>query len=607
MVDNPKRFWGLLKTKTKNKNIPENIHNEDVTENTSIGKAKLFNNFFYSNFSSTANDSNLPPINEVRNQHLCSLNVSIAETRLVLDNIDPNKATGPDNISGRILKECSKEISPSLTALFNLSLRTGLVPLLWKSANVTPVFKKGEKSNCKNYRPISLLCIVSKVLERTILNQIKKQIIPQISKFQHGFLFGKSTETQLLTVYDQISKVLDNSGQTDIIYLDLSKAFDSVPHHLLCHKLKAFGFHGRLLSWFSSYVNERKQRTVLEGEASDWLPVLSGVPQGSILGPVLFIMYINDMVDQVSDSTSIGLFADDAKLARTINSLADCETLQRDLITLENWSKTWHLFFNAGKCKLLHLARTIKIRFEYRLNDKKLDSVHEFNDLGILISSDFSWQAHIKNKVKKANSLLGFIKRTCGFNAPTAAKRTLYLSLIRSTLMYNSTMWSPSKSELKHLEGVQRRATKYILNDYTSSYKDRLYKLGLIPLSFYREFRDLCFLFKCIRSYYNINLDDHISFVCADGVRTRHGHELYRLKIPRMKTEKGTEFYFCRVVPLWNSLPLAFKSLNCSNKNIVPFKTAIFRQFQERTSSVFDVDNVCSWVSVCRCPTCRPV
>jgi len=120
VVDNPKRFWGLLKTKTKNKNIPENIHNEDVTENTSIGKAKLFNNFFYSNFSSTANDSNLPPINEVRNQHLCSLNVSIAETRLVLDNIDPNKATGPDNISGRILKECSKEISPSLTALFNL-------------------------------------------------------------------------------------------------------------------------------------------------------------------------------------------------------------------------------------------------------------------------------------------------------------------------------------------------------------------------------------------------------------------------------------------------------------------------------------------------------
>ena len=330
--------------------------------------------------------------------------------------------------------------------------------------------------------------------------------------FQHGFLNGKSTETQILSVFDNISKVLDGGGQTDIIYLDFSKAFDSVPHHLLLHKMKSFGFNGTLLSWFSSYLSNRKQRVVIEGENSEWLPVVSGVPQGSILGPFLFILYINDMVSQVSDGSCVSLFADDAKVIRKIACRLDYILLQRDLNDLFNWSKIWLLNFNISKCKLLRIARVIKYCVDYHIDDVKLECVTEFPDLGVKIESDLSWHSHVTSKVKRANSLLGFIKRTLGFNSSVQSKQTLYLALIRSTLMYGSTVWCPNRGDMKLLEGVQRRATKYILNDYTSDYKLRLKKTNLIPLNYYKEYRDFCFMYKCIHGFYNMSVCDFISF-----------------------------------------------------------------------------------------------
>ena len=606
VCDNPKRFWGLLRSKMKNKNTPLNLYDEAKSCTSSKDKASMFNNFFYSNFTNTNGTGPFPYIHEFINPNLNKLEISIAETRLILDNIDPNKATGPDDISGRILKECSKEISPSLTMLFNMSLDSGIVPNMWKRANVVPVFKKGEKTLCSNYRPISLLCIVSKVLERALLNQIKNEIIPLITKFQHGFLNGKSTETQMLSVFDNISKVLDDGGQTDIIYLDFSKAFDSVPHHLLLHKMKSFGFNGTLLSWFSNYISNRRQRVVIEGENSEWLPVLSGVPQGSILGPVLFILYVNDMVTQVSENTSVNLFADDAKVVRTINCRLDYILLQRDINQLFDWSNTWLLNFNITKCKLLRIARVVRYCVDYFINDVKLECVNEFTDLGIMISSNLSWHSHITSKVKRANSLLGFIKRTCGFNAPVECKRILYLALMRSTIMYGSTVWCPNRGDMKLLEGVQRRATKYILNDYTSDYKSRLQKTKLIPLNYYKEYRDICFLYKCINGFYNIDINDFIKFQNHSHYQTRMRTNKPSMIYPtRSNTVKGAEFFFNRIVSCWNILPSDIKSLKCKNKDIWPFKNKLLEYYQHRTSTVFQSDNICTWTSSCRCPICR--
>ena len=208
----------------------------------------------------------------------------------------------------------------------------------WNLANVRPIFKKGDKENCSNYRPISLLCVVSKILERAVLNQIKSEILPLITQNQHGFMGGRSTETQLLHLYDYINSILDSTGQADIIYLDFSKAFDSVTHYLLLHKLRSFVFNGSLYHCFSSHITSRKQHVVIDGDNSDWCNVTLGVPQWSILGPVLFLIYINDLTDCVSNNTNVASFADDVKIYRKINSLHDCLLLQHDLIALDKWS-----------------------------------------------------------------------------------------------------------------------------------------------------------------------------------------------------------------------------------------------------------------------------
>ena len=258
----------------------------------------------------------------------------------------------------------------------------------------------------------------------------------------------------LLTVLDDLSKTLDASGQSDVIYLDFSKAFDSVSHRLLIHKLKKFGITGPLLKWFSSYLSGRTQRVVIEGSSSPWLPVISGVPQGSILGPMLFLLYIDDITECISDGSSIYLFADDAKVYRPINSIFDCILLQADLSSLEKWSEVWKLNFNASKCKIMSVCRTYVHKYLYHLNGIILDRISEFNDLGIIVSSDLSFNSHIRNKIAKGSQILGMIKRATGYNAPIKVKKMFYTSLVRSSIMYGFVIWSINKSDMVLLESL---------------------------------------------------------------------------------------------------------------------------------------------------------
>ena len=371
--------------------------------------------------------------------------------------------------------------------------------------------------------------------------------------------------------------------------------------------MKSFGFNGSLLAWFGSYISDRKQRVVIEGESSDWLPVISGVPQGSILGPVLFLLYINDMVSHVSDGSQVSLFADDAKVIRTISCRLDYIILQRDLNNLLTWSKTWLLRFNVSKCKLLRITRVVKYNVDYHMNDVKLECVPVFNDLGIKITSDLSWYSHINDKVRRANSLLGFIKRTYGYNAPAKAKRTLYIALIRSTVMYGSTVWCPNRGDMKLLEGVQRRATKYILNDYSSDYKTRLKVTNLLPLNYYKEYRDMCFLYKCIYGFYKLNINDFIEFYGNSRHNTRLSASHLMIRPKSYKTVKGAEFLFNRIVKPWNNLPPDLKCIKCKNKDIWPFKSRLLKYYHQRTEQTFQSENLCTWTSSCRCPACRPV
>ena len=273
----------------------------------------------------------------------------------VLLNLDPSKAPAPDGLPTMVLMTCARELTPSLCALFNLSLAEGKLPTEWKDALVVPVHKKGKKEDVTNYRPITLLCVVSKVLERCIFKHFKDFLCPLFDNAQHGFLQGRSTVTQLLAFYHEIGQSLDKGLQSVILYLDLAKAFGSVSHQRLLLKLSQYGVSGKLLQWFESYLGQCGQQCWVHGFVSSRSPVLSGVPQGSILGPLLFLVYVNDLPPVIQNR--IALFADDSKCSSVIERLQDCESLQKDLDSLHGWSDNWHLKFNTSKCAVLTVKR----------------------------------------------------------------------------------------------------------------------------------------------------------------------------------------------------------------------------------------------------------
>ena len=487
--------------------------------------------------------------------------------------------------------------------IFNLSLQSGKFPNYWKLANVVPVFKKGEREEVTNYRPISLLNIVSKLFEKCVHRRVYEGVKDLIHGLQHGFLKGRCTVTQLLEVFNRVEKSLDDSGQIDIIYLDFAKAFDTVSHRLLCHKLKSYGINGNLLEWFKSYLSNRKQRVVLEGIHSEWQNVSSGVPQGSILGPLLFLMYANDMSKEVSVQTSVAMYADDTKVFRKIVTVNDAIELQRDLDKMVEWSRKWKMKFNVLKCKLLTITRKVRpIDINYTMNEHVLEKVESFNDLGIIIDSKLNWHEHIRNKVGKANGMMGLVKRTLGFKAPMRAKKLLYESLVKSTLGYGSVIWNgASKMNMILLEGVQRRASKYITGNYDMDYKSRLKACDLLPLTLTFEYHDIVFFYKCYHKWFNYDIN---SILSVRNVNTRLNRGII-LDSSFARTETFKRFYSNRVVDIWNTLPMGIRNVTCTNKKVVTLKLQVKKWFEQMRDTQFSVENTCSWVTKCRCHLCR--
>jgi hypothetical protein len=603
----PKKFWSVVSNKAKHKkgSIPKEIYSGNIKSNDPYVKAQLFNKQFFNNFNS---DQSLvePGISEYVNLNLNNIQIQEYEVYEVLNNLDSGKAHGPDGIPIHVYKLCALQLTPSITKLYNLSLIKGIVPTAWKLAHVVPIHKKGDTQDVRNYRPISLLPTIGKIMERCLHNYIWDITKNDLHTNQHGFFQSRSTNTQLTEFYQKVSANMDNKYQTDVIYLDLSKAFDCIPHHLLIHKLKSYGFNGGLLSWLKNYLTDRLQIVLLEGCQSDALPVISGVPQGSILGPLLFLFYINDMFNYTAgDSEFLYLYADDSKLGQTIHSINDCIKLQDNLSKLCNWSHEWGMTFNASKCCYISFVnqRQLPIVYNYIINNTPLSKVDSICDLGVTVTHNLNWDLHVNNCLSKANRRLGLVKRTLGYSVDTQVKLLSYKSLIRPIMEYCTLLWSgTTRKNIMKIESLQRRSTIYILNNSDLCYKTRLLTCNLLPLSLRRDFLDCVYLYNLINRIHDTSLLDELTFCTRRGRTTDN-----LMLVPnRIHTELYRHWYTNRIVHTWNEIPLEIRNLELNDMgHNTKFKNDFKSWLFDYSTKTFNPDLTCTWFLKCLCPRCK--
>ena len=550
----PKKFWHYATAKSKVKDRISELYKNDrrETAQTDEEKAEILANFFTSVFTQEP----VGPIQHVDSRTdavLGRIEIDVHDVAKRLRSLNPGKSCGPDDIHPRILKELADEISLPLTHIFSLSLETSTLPEIWKKANVTAIFKKGDKKEPGNYRPVSLTCIPCKMLESIVRDKVMEYMKQHklFSKQQFGFINGRSTTLQLLHVLNKWTEIIDNGGNITVAYMDFMKAFDKVPHRRLIAKMESYGINGQILRWVEAFLNERQQRTMVNGIKSSWREVTSGIPQGSVLGPLLFVVYINDLPDCVT--SSIYLFADDTKLFREVNTPEDAELFQADLDQLVQWSEDWLLRFHPDKCKIMKIGSTPNDdNFYFNAAEKKslLATTKNEKDIGVIIDEKLLFRDDINARVNKGNQIMGAIRRAYEYLDEQNFK-LLFKGLVRPHLEYAAPVWKPAyKKDITSLENVQRRATRFIPSLKGLSYEERLRKLELPTLRFRRLRGDMIEIYKMFYTY-----DDQVDFILDKaGERITRGHSC-KLEKKYARLNLRQHAFKCRTVNVWNSLP----------------------------------------------------
>ena len=545
----PKLFYGYV---NGNKRIKTGVGPLTDPQGTPVIDDKeiatTLNNFFSSVFTI---DNKTTTEEQITNHNaLIDMHISYNDVKVKLNQMNSNKTPGPDNFHPKILKNVVDEICGPLTSIFNKSLQEGKVPEDWKLANVTPIFKKGSRDQPGNYRPISLTSVLGKILESLIRDKITEFLENNnlISNTQHGFRSRKSCLTNLIEFYDNLFKANDNIRSIDIIYLDFQKAFDKVPHSKLLAKIKSLGIDGNIHRWISCWLNERKQRVVINGVESDWAPVTSGVPQGSVLGPLLFIMYINDI--DVGLNNFISKFADDTKIGNAILTEEDKNSLQNDLNKIIAWSEKWQMPFNVNKCQVLQCGSKNK-GYDYEMQGHAINKSSVVKDLGILISDDLKLSSQCISAANKANRILGFIKRNFTYKSKDIII-PLYKSLVRPHLEFAVQFWAPYLvKDINTLEAIQHRATKLIPSLRNKPYLERIKELDLFSLSKRRLRGKLIECFKTLKGFNNIDASKLFTVITESKTR---GNGI-KLQGTTAKLDSTKNFFTFSVISEWNKLP----------------------------------------------------
>jgi hypothetical protein len=480
-----------------------------------------------------------------------STTFTIEQVEKKLKKLKITKSAGPDGFHPRVLSELSQSIKYPLSIIFQRSYDEGCLPEAWKKAHVTPIHKKGSKVTPGNYRPVSLTSVIGKMMESIVRDSLVEHMMSHklFCDEQHGFVPGRSCMTQLLVTLELWSEMLDSGAPIDVIYLDFRKAFDTVPHQRLISKLKAYGIKGKLLGWISDFLSGRSQRVVVNGSLSSWASIFSGIPQGSVLGPILFVIFINDLPDVVNSSVKI--FADDTKLFRPLSSSEDEVILQQDLDSLMAWSQKWQLGFNRSKCEVLHLGR-VNHRLDYQMGDSMLNTTSCVKDLGVFIDEDLKFHQHVAMAVNKASRMLGLVRATFTCLDETTVPR-LFTTMVRPHLEYGNSIWHPRfRRDKVEVEKIQRRATKLVPNLKHLPYENRIRVLSLPSLEYRRRRGDMLQVFKIMNGIDRIN--PGIFFSENSESSTRGHDQKFVKKHARLGVRQSV--FSQRVVNDWNSLPV---------------------------------------------------
>jgi hypothetical protein len=463
--------------------------------------------------------------------------------------LNSKSAAGPDHIPAILLKNLALAISKPLALIFHSSFESGNLPHVWKTAIVSPIPKKKCNLSLPNsYRPISLTCITCKLMESIINKKLKHLLISNnlITPSQFGYMPRKSTQLQLLSCMKDWTNHLDKHVPVDVIYLDFSKAFDSVSHDLLIFKLKRYNIEGKLLNWLKSFLTNRQFCVKVENSLSDWTNVTSGVPQGSVLGPLLFLIYINDITSNIK--CNVKIFADDVKLYSPIHN-SDSSSLQSDLNKVLEWSKTWMLPLNLDKCNILHLGHSNK-KAIYSLDNKPLKPIDEILDLGIYIDSKLKFTTHCQHLAAKCSRMVGCIFRTFSSRKKSIILQA-YHTYVLPLLNYCSSVWRPHLvGNIEILEKIQRRFTKRLLQHHSQQldYSQRLQHLGLATVHEHLLKNDLCQLYHI---YHKDTCLDNFLTHCTSCTRG----SLHKLSLATCHSDYIKFSFPQRIILSWNQLP----------------------------------------------------
>ena len=564
--------------------LPDKMHWNQLEAATDIDKADLFNKYFASVYNPLSHDSSPLPDKQSHStiHHITITNEAIEH---ICAKMKISVSTGPDSLPNCIFKHLYQVISPSLLLLFKTCTCKGLFPSVWKESVIVPIFKDGNKSLVSCYRRISLLPAASKIFERVIFNKLYDFVSPKLSSNQFGYLRNQSAVLQLLQYLDNLYDKYDHLSVNELLklYVDFEKAFDRVSHSVLIRKLHQIGVKGKLLSLVTSYLTGRSQRVRVGEKLSQALLITSGVPQGSILGPLLFLIYLNDLLTALTCLNSA--FADDIKLWST--SFPD---LSNDANTIIRWCADNYMSINPTKSKTIWFRGTPR---DVHCSNLTIHHDSKERDLGVFITDTLSWSHHTNFRVSKASKSLLLIKRNTSDSCASFTKPYAYCGFIVPVLLYGSPVYCANRSELKNLE----QATKLILNFTPLPYKQRLAQLALLPICLYIELHDLLLFSSILNGKYDYDSSSHVRFSAPSTTRSTTTVAFHVKNYRYTKCENN----------FWNrcSRLAIFIDPIVNFHQPAGLKQRLTRLYKNFATDVYDTDNLCTWKMHCRCSNCR--